>query len=181
VFKIESKGLEQAGQLLRALEKISKTRMTADLNAKERHDDARLNNAEILQFLASQGRDFVTPSTEALKDIDEAALKEIEQGLAKYKVGRSGSRIVNKGDMTEVKARGVMGSALRRAAAEWQKEITRRIEEGDFTGGGDPKLEEEYEKYKLSQYGFAYPIGKATGQLLDNVAPASRNLKLRRG
>lgn len=167
--------------MLRALEKIAKTKMAADLNAKERHDNATLNNAEILQFLARQGRNFVTPSRDALRDIDKAALKEIEKGLAKYKVGRSGSRIVNKGEMNEAKARGVIGNALRSAAKVWQKEITRRIEEGDFEGDGDPKLSEEYEKYKEKLYNFAYPIGKATGQLLDNVRPDTRNLKLRTG
>jgi hypothetical protein len=181
VFNVEPQGLEQAGQMLRALEKIAKTRMSADLNAKERHDNATLNNAEILEFLAGQGRDFVTPSKDALKDIDEAALEEIEKGLAKYKVGRSGSRIVNKGDMNESKARGVLGNALRKAAKEWKKEITRRIKEGDFEGGGNQKLEPEYEAWKKKIYSYAYPIGVATKQLLDNVKPDSRNLKLRRG
>jgi histidyl-tRNA synthetase len=114
VFNVDPQGLEQAGKLLRALEKIAELRMVADLNAKDRHDNATLNNAEILQFLADQKRDFVTPSKDALKKIDKAALEYIEGQLARYKVGRSGSNITNKGEMTKGKAAGVLGEALRR-------------------------------------------------------------------
>jgi hypothetical protein len=45
--------------------------------------------------------------------------------------------------------------------------------------GGD--LSPEYAEYKMKLYGLTHPIGKATGQLIDNVAPSSKNIKLRMG
>jgi hypothetical protein len=182
VFQIKHEGLEEANMLLEALAKIAKVKRSADLNSKTRQEtDSVLNNAEIFDFLARGGRDFVTPSKKALSDIDKAALAAIEKGLLKYKVGHKGGRITNAGKMTQAQARGVQAKALVAAAQVWMKEITRRINDGDFTGDGDPKLEEEYEKWKQKLYGYAYPIGKATGQLLDNVAPGTRNIKIRNG
>jgi hypothetical protein len=182
VFQVEHSGLEEANMMLKALEKIARVRRSADLNSKHRREgNSKLNNAEIFKFLADGGRDFVTPSSKALEAIDKAAVAKIEQGLARYKVGHKGGRLINAGNMTQSQARQVQAKALVDAAQVWMAEITRRINDGDWTGDGDPKLVEEYERYKNKKFGFAYPIGKATGQLLDNVAPGTRNIKLRNG
>lgn len=177
--------------MLEALAKIAEKRKSADLNSKQREEsDSTLNNAEIFEFLAAGGRDFVTPSSKALDEMDKAAVAAIEKGLARYKVGRKGGRLTNAGRMTQTQANRVQATALMSAAQVWMKEITRRIEQGDFTDTGErtrsggsvlSQLSEEYEKWKRKEYGFAYPIGKATGQLLDNVAPGTRNIKLRNG
>lgn len=182
MFQVKQSGLEEADMMLQALQRISKVRRSADLNSKQRHEaDSTMNNAQILKFLDDGGRDFVTPSSKALDEMDKAAVTMIEKGLAKYRVGHQGGRITNAGKMTQAQARGVQSNAIGAAAQIWLKEITRRVKEGDWTGDGDPKLVEEYEKWKRKTFGFAYPIGKATGQLLDNVAPGSRNIKFRNG
>jgi hypothetical protein len=41
-------------------------------------------------------------------------------------------------------------------------------------------LTPKYAALKKKKFGFTHPIGKASGQLLDNVAPASKNIKLNR-
>jgi hypothetical protein len=179
MFQIEHSGLNESKALLESLFKIAGVRRSADLNAKERQEGGGDNNAEILDHLAKGGRDFVTPSKDAQREIDQACLREIEKGLKKYESTASQGRITPSKAMTQSKAKQVMGKALVEAAKEWNKEITRRIEEGDWTGDGDRKLSEEYEKHKQNKYKFAYPIGKATGQVLDNVGPGTRNIKLR--
>jgi hypothetical protein len=90
---------------------------------------------------------------------------------------------VASGDMSKAMAlqmkwaRQIMGGALRSAAMSFLKWITNNIETQNWNGeGGD--LSEEYAAIKKKKFGFTHPIGKATGQLIDNVAPSSKNIKL---
>jgi hypothetical protein len=180
MIQVEVTGLENSMAMLQTLEKIAKVKRSADLNAKQRIEEGD-NNAEILEYLADGGRDFVTPSKKSLDEMDKSALAEIEKSLATFKVTTTGGRITSKSALSQQQAKAVLSKALVAAAQDWMREITRRINESDWIGDGDRQLSEEYEKAKKKKHGFAYPIGKATGQLLANVAPGIRNIKLRNG
>jgi hypothetical protein len=180
VFQVEVTGLENSMAMLRTLEKIAKVKRSADLNAKQRIEEGD-NNAEILEYLADGGRDFVTPSKKSLDEMDKSALDVIEKSLAAFKVTTTGGRITNKSALSQQQAREVLSNALMAAAQDWMREITRRINEADWTGDGDRKLSPEYEAYKRKHFKSVYPIGIASAQLLANVAPGSRNIKFRNG
>jgi hypothetical protein len=183
VFQIEVTGLESSKAMLQSLEKIAKVKRAVDLVAFNRHDpwSKGMDNAQVLRSLASGGRDFTPPSKKALEKMDSAALEIIEKGLKKYEVTATKTKIVFKNKMTDVKARQVLSSALMNVAKEWKREITRRIREADWVGGGSTTLVDWYAAWKQKEFGFVYPIGKATEQLLENVKPDRKNLKLRNG
>ena len=62
--------------------------------------------------------------------------------------------------------------------------VLERIEAQQTAGGGSPgKLSDEYETFKTNKVGFAYPVGKLSGQLLDALNPdgvSIRNIRLSR-
>jgi hypothetical protein len=137
-------------------------------------------------------RDFFTMSPSEQKTVVENVfVQKLMDGL--HSTGKVSSRIRNKqtqiiaasaaGDIVKASklkaqwAKQIMGNALRSAALSFLKWISGNINSGNWNGeGGD--LSEEYAAYKKKKFGFTHPIGKATGQLIDNVAPSSKNIKL---
>ena len=169
MMSLDVKGLGKAQKLLKVLGKLGNSIRAVDLNAKSRQDSSEKNNAEILEHLAEGGRDFVTPTDETMKKITRALVDNLELEIRKLKT--------SKASVTGA-AKKAAANAFHAAAMVWQEEITRRIKEQDWVGdGGD--LSPEYAKYKENKYGFQTPIGVATGQVRDNVAPERRNLRLK--
>jgi hypothetical protein len=183
VITIDPKALGEIDafqEALKSIEKIGDVFKAVDLHAKERAEGTGSNNAQILDWLGKQGRDFVTPRDGDVQKIAQAFADSVIEDLGQ-KLKTIGSKTKTGGTITADQiARQISGKAYKKAAQVWLEEITRRIEDGDFDGGGDSKLSPEYEKYKEGKFGFAYPIGKASGQVLDNVSPKTRNLKLRK-
>lgn len=163
------KGLGKAQKMLKTLAKLGNSIKAVELNAKEREGDSDLNNAEVLDYLAEAGRDFVTLSPK-----EQDKLKEIlEEKLGK------GIKRVKESDDPNRKAKEVVAKAFIEAGMYWQERITAHIEEQDWIGDGG-ELNEDYAKKKEKEHGFRKPIGVATGQVKDNVQPGKRNLKLKR-
>jgi hypothetical protein len=73
-----------------------------------------------------------------------------------------------------------LGNALKAACKSYLTWLSGNIENQTWKGGGGD-LSEDYAARKQKQHGFTHPIGVASGQLLDNVSPISKNIKFNRG
>ena len=172
MFKIDVSGLKESKNLLKTIEKLGNVFRGVQLNAKDRKDNSDKDNAQILQHLADHGRDFVSADMDLLNEIDKAVSDEIEKGL-QYHASNLHT------DQSSRLARKIGASAWKKGGITWNEEITRRIEEADWIGSGSAELSEPYGTQKEKKHGFKYPIGKATGQVFDNVSPESRNIKIK--
>lgn len=172
MFALSVKGLPAAKKLLKTAEKLGSAIKGAQLNAKSRGDSAK-TNAEILEYLAEGGRDFVTPDSETLRKIEETIAGHLEEGLERIK--RGNLKKSEKAAATEIAAK-----AFKEGATVWNDKISQNISDGKTADGQVEELSEEYARQKQRRYGFTKPIGVATGQVRDNVAPGGRNIKLTR-
>ena len=164
---------------LKAVEKIGEVVKAVDLHAKRRAEGGA-SNAQVFDGLAKQGRDFVTPRPEDAQKIAQAFVDVVIRDMQRVfnTIGKTNAR--GKVITADKVARKLSGKAYMAAGNVWLKEITRRIKEADWIGKGSKNLSPEYEAYKLEKYKKAYPIGIATGQLIENVNPKTKNLKLRK-
>ena len=189
LIDIETKGLAEAQELLATLEKMGAKKRSVDLHGKERLESgSSANNAQIMEWLKDTGRDFITPTQDMMAKIGQKLSDEIEDGLVKAYARRAARAIKAHAKQKPYKpkgddqlARSVMNRALKNAMFEAMEIMTERIEKQETADGVLKELTEAYAAYKQKKFGFTTPIGKATGQLIDNLEPAARNIKLRRG
>jgi hypothetical protein len=75
----------------------------------------------------------------------------------------------------------IAGKALIASMEKVKDIIAERIESGvDYMGDKVEELSDDYEEYKENKHGHIYPIGIATGQVIDNLTPGKRNIRLKR-
>jgi hypothetical protein len=203
---LETEGLEVVARVLDALASLGSKIGAVELNSIER-EGIGPTNAELLRFLAgldrdgkirdgAQKRDFITPSEEDLEDISEAFANEIERRVSNEFSEDVGYGVKDRmillnewfksgfGKKLSSFASQMAGAALKKAMLKYMEQVTDRIDYGRTNNPPfDRRLSEQYEKWKKNVYGFAYPIGKATGQLIDNLNPdglGSRNIRLKK-
>ena len=175
MLQISTKGLDEVQGFLKALRKLGSIIKAAELNAKDRKD-SDATNAQILEWQKDQGRDWISEDDEMNKAIEKAMSDSFQESfdkitlktMAKNPSGLASS-IASKGFYTAMDAA--------------KKIVTERIEGMKGANGStiepiDPNS--QYGKQKQEDHGFVNPPGKATGQLLDNLAPGIRNIKLRK-
>lgn len=176
MLTIEQKGLEQAMNMLKTINRLGNAVKSLELRAKDRIESKAPNNAKIMQQLIRDERDFFSPNDELIAEMDKAMVFAMEQELIKQ------TKIVAAGHKSMKQAATVVASkGFIEASEVWRRTIVKRIEGGRTAQGTVPKeLSEKYKKWKLKIVNFTHPIGKLTGQLLDNMAPGRRNIKLRK-
>lgn len=183
MFSIEfgAQGLERMQTVLKTLDKLAKQRLRADLNAKDRepislpHRTMRTDgtNADVMQWLADKGRDFRTQDSSELDRMARAYVDKTEPQLNKVK----------EHDNPEKAARNVAAQGLRDMMRRYMLQVSRHIDEGKWTGGGNRELSPQYAIFKETFAKFKKPIGKFSGQLFDNLnqkGPNARNIRIKK-
>ena len=202
-INLEVEGLDQIHQQLMWLEGAANTAVNkrVDLLAKNKRMDVmfknsgkyrlekqgQLTNAEIITYLAEQGRDFRTVDDSQSTAIGKAFLDNLMERFKKVAamVPKIPKKAPARKPLTQVQraAKNAANYGLREAMKALMKAVTDNIENAQWSGGGSKKLTDAYEERKRDTVGFAYPIGKFTGQLLDAInadGPASRNISIKR-
>jgi len=199
MISVEVEGIEEAQAMLKTLETYGNTINAAEVLGHKRESDTGasrdINNAEILEWLADDGRNFYELDDAEMAKIDRKFVAMLSKGLERWThlttkgTQRSMMRTLGRGlksgnlggallDQAAKAARQIMGSSLRATCKLYLKIISENVENGRWLGHrGD--LTKEYADYKQKKYGFTHPIGVASGQLRANIAPLSRNIKLR--
>jgi hypothetical protein len=150
------KGDKEARRMMQAVAAISTRFRNATLAGKGRAD--RGNNADVAEGLRDQGRNFF--ETQETADAAAKAFARVTEIVA------------TKAKRTPTQSDALIGqvwiAAMKAAAAR----AVENINAGNFEGGGSTSLTPEYSADKQRDVGFTMPIGKKTGDLLNNLAAA---------
>ena len=183
MFTVEIEGIDEIIGQLKTIQYLGADINTAELNGRLRKESA-VNNSTLLRgFSERHNRKYLPLDNEEDEEISSAAANEIVKTLD-YEFERRNiskkTKIIGKEEAKNI-ANQIMSKALLAAMEKVKEIITRRIENGtDLNGMTVPDLKPEYKRKKEREFGFAYPIGVATGQLIDNLSPGARNVRLKR-
>jgi hypothetical protein len=163
--------------MLKQLQKIGSKLGGVKLNAKRRKaytfetQSANLDNAQIIKNLKASGRDFVG-TAKTNKTIMAKLSKTFKVEITRYlKTVKAKTR--------QARADKAAAKALLNMGESFKAEILKRLNTGRNADGSAVRpLTEEYKRFKSRQFGRTDPVGWASGQLADNLAPGTRNLRL---
>lgn len=148
--------------MLQACQAISSRFKNATLAAKGRADGG--SNANVADGLRGQGRNFFE-TQETANAAAEAFARTTEIVAAKAKANPTQSDAL-------------IGQVWIAAMAAAADAAAKNINDGNFEGGGSSSLSDAYAARKQKDHGFTYPIGKATGDLLNNLSSHVGNIRL---
>jgi hypothetical protein len=128
-----------------------------------------MDNAEIIEKLVRDNRDFFTPDRSQFVRIIEAGQAEIDRRLARLD-DEGLAKLAEKGTA-------LWTATYKAIMKEWLTVITENIEDGKTVNGAPAPLSASYRQWKQAE-GYGDVIGKLTGQLIDNLSPdlVSRNI-----
>jgi hypothetical protein len=158
-MKITSEGDDRFAALLKQIEKLS-TRFHGVRLIGKRQDG--VDSDDIIESLIERNRDFFSPDDAVAEDVASAAAEELEKRLA----AAASEKRPNPTDNA------LAAAMLKAAMMAYMKAVVERIESQRTASGAAPqKLTPAYAAYKEKTFGFITPIGKASGQLLENLTP----------
>jgi hypothetical protein len=159
-------GLDNAVDTLECVKDMSTLVYGAQLRMNSRSDGSNFNNAEIAAQLIKDHRDFFNISSAEIKSIEKAFASAVQDAM-------DASRI-KKG-----KGKKFASIAYTESMKMYMDIVKRHILTGTSAKGGIRDLSEKYKKDKQREFGFVYPIGVATRQLLENFdTPNYRNIEI---
>lgn len=197
-------GLGGIQAILKELAKTGGQYSGAELRGLPRSDEG-INNAVVIEKLNRSGRAFDEITTTEAEQISKVAAEKYEElisralkraqaqakkaaraaarssgigGRALSGIGNTASSSVSSFARNEKWSRQTSAAVLREAMREYMRIVANHINTQTAPGGLKP-LSESYRKQKLYQYGFE-TIGKATGQLIENldIATAEKGIRL---
>ena len=189
-------GLEGVMELFKIIESLPTEIKGVNLLPIAR-DDGK-SNADILGWLKEQGRAFSDFGDQEGERLAQVAAKEYDKQLtnitkrlnkltaAQASKGLSGNQQKSLAKMqafqngagnklAQQQANQISSSVFRAVMKEAMQIMTEHIENQTGPDGAaleNPRLSEAYGELKEMMVGFAYPIGKRSGQLLDNLNPS---------
>ena len=181
---LETQGLKGVTQVLDALQQLGAQVGAVELHTRKR-DDSDATNAEILRWLAEQGRDFITPSGKDTDEIARTFAAELERRLGKqFSQLNVVDKWVGSGFQKKLSVFATeLGSAgLMEAMKKYMDQVSKRIDKQETNVPPlKTELSDSYKK-KKEKKGWL-DIGKFTGQLIDNLNPdgkGARNIRLKK-
>jgi uncharacterized protein len=163
MISLETNGMEEVKAILESIAKYTSSISGAELRAKSRSEGAATNAEIIQEYLIDQDRDFVTLSETESESIAQTMANRIERAVEEIKAGEIKSSIERKVD-------NAIADGYIKAIQRYMEIVTEHIEQGKSSAGSfEGTLSPKYAARKQAKYGFDYPIGKASGQLLDNL------------
>ena len=160
---------------------------------KSESDYENVDNSTILRGLAAQGRDFVTQSDRDIAEMEHAFVVEVERragallaSLPAKDAGKALKTALKASSIDDKEASAIAGASFIAAMKRWMDQVASRIDRQDtnvppFNGELTPRYAEEKRR---RTGGWIKPIGKLTGQLLENLnasGPAAGKITLIRG
>lgn len=159
-------GLDNAVDTLECVKEMTTLVYGAQLRMKTRNDGSNLDNAEIAQQLIKDRRDFFNMTSEEIKQIEKTFASAIRDAM-------DASRI-KKG-----KGKKFASIAYTESMKMYMEIVKRHILTGTSAKGGIKDLSDKYKVSKMKEFGFVYPIGVATRQLLENFEAGNyRNIEI---
>ncbi len=186
MFEIDKKTLKEIAtmqDMMKTLAKMGSAVKYAELKSRKHENhypdvkkDPGLTNAQVLRYLADdsegKGRDFITLDSKELHAVAQAYVDEAGARLARMAKGKTQVKD------TKALASQIATYAFKAACCQWMKTAYNKIRTEEWTGNGPHTLNEQYEKKKRDDVGFAHPIGTRSGQLEENLKPSKKNIKV---
>jgi hypothetical protein len=168
---IELEGVEG---VMEALDSLTEAFGPAEVNTVSLIDQGRddgLSNVKLLNYLCYESEKPRNVVENNQSDSDKIAnvfcdkiIQEIQNVMRKAEKRKAKGKEAFKGNESSV----IKGLALRAAMNTYSDLVIKRIEDQvDFNGAPLAPLSESYAKEKTRVWGFATPILKASGQLID--------------
>lgn len=184
-LNLETEGLQTIERVLSALQSMGSQIGSVELHTISRKD-ADATNAEILKWLKNSGRDFLTQSSKDNEEVAQAFCSELERVLGKeFSEGAVIDRWEARGagrDLGQFTTE-LADRTLRAAMTKYADQISERIDDQRSNTGEIADLSDAYKDYKQKAAGFIKPIGKFTGQLMDNLnahGPGRSKIRVKR-
>jgi hypothetical protein len=187
-LSLESEGLGRMHTLLGVLKKLGTAIEAVELHS-IRREESSSENATILMGLAGQGRDFVTQNDSDIAQMEQAFVLEVERragALLASLPAKDAAKVLKATGIESREASAMAGAAFIAAMKKWMNQVADRIDRQEtnvppFNG----ELTSEYAREKARRTGgWIKPIGKLTGQLLENLnasGPAAGKIQLKKG
>ena len=186
--------LDGMRETMKMLEKLGAVVKAANLNAKERVDGDK-NNAQILKYLAEGNsrsenrveRDFISMGSAETQKAAQAYINEVAKETQKQ--ANRNATMVAKGKRTQTQIDAMAAKQANQAATKGyyaamdviKEIISDRIKNGRVADGSSVEdITKETKKSKRRDHNHVYPIGNATGQVLENLTPGKSNVKITR-
>ena len=183
-IELEALGLKEAqaqiDAAMKMMQALGSTFGGVDLHPKTRRVEAgeeappKEQNALIVDELIEAGRDFFTPDRATSQAVADELDRELQKRIDEMKRSRQA--------MTMQAVNGAMAGGLISAMQTYMRAVVARIEAQQTATGSPSPLSPGYAAWKLGKYGFETPIGKATGNLLENLDASNKaNIRPRKG
>jgi hypothetical protein len=187
-LSLESEGLGRMNTLLGVLKKLGTAIEAVELHS-IRREESSSENATILMGLAGQGRDFVTQNDSDIAQMEQAFVLEVERragALLASLPAKDAAKVLKATGIESREASAMAGAAFIAAMKKWMNQVASRIDRQEtnappFNGELTPEYAEEKRR---RTGGWIKPIGKLTGQLLENLnssGPAAGKIQLKKG
>jgi viroplasmin and RNaseH domain-containing protein len=150
VISVEAEGLDQATKTLEALKKIGDLVSSAEIRLRSRNPES---NTMILAKLAEEGRDFISLTDEECDTLAKIYAARVELGV------NSKTQTMD----------AVIEDAWVLVMERYKSFIVEHIERGKSATGSLKDLSSATKQMKTRKWGFAYPIGKASGELIEAI------------
>ena len=150
---VELDGGESLKELISKMLEAGSAIKSADLRSIPRNDTST-ENSEILDELKKQNRNFRDTNNKQKEEIAQSFADEIEKAYSQN---------------PDANASAVAAKAFLAAMAKYCEIVISNIEEQRIQ---NKSLTPAYEAQKIKRFGFAKPIGKASGRLIDNLNPS---------
>jgi len=182
MLTLEIEGLEGAQSMLRAIADLGGAARLRDVLLRSvPREDSTEGNAEILGWLDKGGREFGEVGQSEAESVAKVAAEQYESEVARIareavkRGAGSAAADLAAGLHTQDTARLAraaqvrVGRAMMRRLMEIVTEHIERQCGPDGAALSEPTLSPAYAEEKRAAVGFEYPIGKRTGQLLENL------------
>lgn len=164
---------------------------TASLHAIDRVDGSPFNNADIMQELQDSGRNFVDPDDAGAEDIADIFATELERRI--QRILNKPSKVTDPKGLAKLvagvrafsdqEATACAAGALTKAFRHYMKMVAQALSKGEALDGSVPKpVTEDYAHARHLKFqdipDDPTMVGRASGDLLDNVAHGTSAIRL---
>jgi len=161
---------KQVQQILKAAAKMGASIGGVELRGKKRKDGP-LTNDVVEEYIREQGLDFTTPNQVLLDKIGLKMAVTFDKVITKMVKRMKPTKMSQVLHLQQKRANAAVSMALRDGMRLWMEFASKNLDSQTAATGSLKALNKAYTEWRFNKYGVPKDVkGKATGQLLENLA-----------